>query len=86
MKAALLLRDFLWQRAREGHRMENTYFVTEVSGAGSDVSLPFSEFVEVGALDVMAISQVNTPTNHPSPSQPCPHYPTIAHYVNFCLP
>eukprot|EP00873_Tetraselmis_striata_P019552 jgi/Tetstr1/439816/TSEL_028227.t2 len=58
MKAALLLRDFLWQRARDGYRMENTYFVTEVSGAGTDVSLPFSEFVEVGALDVMAISQV----------------------------
>ena len=63
IKSALLLRDFLWRRMKLGRKSFSadnfTYFVTEVSGAGTDISVPISEFVEVGALDVLAISQVN---------------------------
>lgn len=59
LQATLVLRDFLDQTAKsEGGEFKTPYFVTEVMGAGSDSCLPFSEFVEIGALDVMAISQV----------------------------
>lgn len=60
MKSVLQVRDFLWNRTRDSRTRKglSTYFVTEVSGTGSDVSVPISEFVEVGQLDVLAISQV----------------------------
>mmetsp|Transcript_1770 Transcript_1770/g.5138 ORF Transcript_1770/g.5138 Transcript_1770/m.5138 type:complete len:575 (-) Transcript_1770:2067-3791(-) len=60
IKSALMLRDFLTQSiaACSPDVSTDTFIVTEVSGASSDACLPFSEFVRVGVLDVMAMSQV----------------------------